>query len=328
MKVKIISVETVSGRTLNKNWKSDMQVIETDNGEYIDNIPYGGYQEGHDWEDEIGNSVEVSINNSRGYEWINFIKKYPKTKLKNQLKAKMKTMTVVIKHVETVRGKTLNNRWKSDMQVIQTNKGKFIDNIPFGGYEEGHDWKNEVGKSVVISINNSRGYEWINFIKRSPKSKTKKIRKSEPKMETMNVTIKDVKIVNGKTLNRNWKSDMQVVTTNAGEFIDNIPYGGYEEGHNWRKEVGHRVKIQPNHNKGHLWINFIERIEHKVYKGNSIQPHITNPYEVKPKILYPDEPKYVPTPKTSKKVEKPENKNWKKYIWIGIIILIILIVNH
>jgi len=72
MKVKIKNVKVVYGNTLNPYWKSDMQVVTTDKGKYIDNAVDSDYKIGHDWEKEIGHSVDVKINNSKGHKWINY----------------------------------------------------------------------------------------------------------------------------------------------------------------------------------------------------------------------------------------------------------------
>jgi hypothetical protein len=73
MKVKIKNVKVVHGSTLNQYWKSDMQVVTTDKGKYIDNAVDSDYAMGHDWEEEIGCYVNVKINNSKGYKWINYV---------------------------------------------------------------------------------------------------------------------------------------------------------------------------------------------------------------------------------------------------------------
>ncbi len=64
MEVKIISVEVVSGNLLKPNWKNPMQKICTDKGLYISTLDY-------DWKTQIGSTVNVSINKSCGYNWIN-----------------------------------------------------------------------------------------------------------------------------------------------------------------------------------------------------------------------------------------------------------------
>lgn len=67
----IKNVEIVPGKNINENWKRDMQIVYTDNLDYIDNIPIFG---GHDWEHDIGKNIEAKINRSAGYFWISFCK--------------------------------------------------------------------------------------------------------------------------------------------------------------------------------------------------------------------------------------------------------------
>ena len=77
-----------------------------------------------------------------------------------------------IQKVEIVEGRVLNSTWKNKMQVIYTDRGKFIDNIPndqFGFFSvanPGFDWKQFEGQKVYMSnvkIFRSRGYNWINY---------------------------------------------------------------------------------------------------------------------------------------------------------------------
>ncbi len=77
-----------------------------------------------------------------------------------------------IQKVEIVEGKVLYSTWKNKMQVIYTNLGKFIDNIPNNQYgffyvaSPGFDWKQIEGQKVHMSdvkIFRSRGYDWINY---------------------------------------------------------------------------------------------------------------------------------------------------------------------
>ena len=76
---RIISVEIVEGFTLNATWKSPMQIITTDKGCFIDNVPnrqFGCYtvaSSGYDWSKLIGKTTNnVKIIKSRGFEWINY----------------------------------------------------------------------------------------------------------------------------------------------------------------------------------------------------------------------------------------------------------------
>jgi hypothetical protein len=62
-----------------------------------------------------------------------------------------KTEYLCIKSVEVVSGKSLNPRWKTNMQVISTKKGIYIDNLPsisHGNTPPGHNWELEVGKEL------------------------------------------------------------------------------------------------------------------------------------------------------------------------------------
>ena len=72
-------------------------------------------------------------------------------------------MKVKIKNVKVVPGSTLNKYWESGMQVITTDKGKYIDNAVDSDYEMGHDWEEEIGGYVNVKINNSKGHKWINY---------------------------------------------------------------------------------------------------------------------------------------------------------------------
>lgn len=75
-----------------------------------------------------------------------------------------------IKSVKIVSGENLNSRWHTPMQIIETDKGTFIDNLPkeqFGFYRvanPGYDWKCLVGQTVSnVKIFHSSGYDWINI---------------------------------------------------------------------------------------------------------------------------------------------------------------------
>ncbi|BDD89185.1 hypothetical protein [Desulfofustis limnaeus] len=75
----IISVKVVEGKVLNSLWQSNMQIIETDKGVYIDNMPnrqFGaqerGAKPGFDWVSNVGKTVHnVKIFESRGFQWLN-----------------------------------------------------------------------------------------------------------------------------------------------------------------------------------------------------------------------------------------------------------------
>ncbi len=75
---KIISVEIVSGSSLNNNWQNDMQKIETDKGSYIDNMEGGQFgffkdaNPGFDWSSKIGKTVEkIKVFHHGGFKWLN-----------------------------------------------------------------------------------------------------------------------------------------------------------------------------------------------------------------------------------------------------------------
>ena len=80
-------------------------------------------------------------------------------------------MKVKIKSIKIVRGSTLNHKWSNPMQIVKTNKGKFIDNMPakqFGDFKRGvhgYDWSKVLGLEIKVNIVNNSGYEWIQFIK-------------------------------------------------------------------------------------------------------------------------------------------------------------------
>jgi hypothetical protein len=72
---KIISVRIVPGRELNPRWKSSMQVIVTDKGKYIDNMPgisFSSYSPGFDWSSNVGKTVcNIQIIHNSGHMWLN-----------------------------------------------------------------------------------------------------------------------------------------------------------------------------------------------------------------------------------------------------------------
>ncbi len=80
--------------------------------------------------------------------------------------------TFRIVSVRVVKGNTLHATWRSDMQIISTNKGEFIDNAPgLGpfdpkwkklGASPGFDWKSKVEEEVTGVIRESRSYKWLN----------------------------------------------------------------------------------------------------------------------------------------------------------------------
>jgi len=75
---RIISVEIVSGRSLNNRWNNDMQKIKTDKGIFIDNLQgaqFGFFREatpGYDWSSKIGETVQnVKIFDYKNHLWLN-----------------------------------------------------------------------------------------------------------------------------------------------------------------------------------------------------------------------------------------------------------------
>ncbi len=77
-KYKILSVKIVPGNTLNPKWKSKMQVVTTDKGVFIYNMPgkqfgfFGTASPGANWPQFMGDTVnDVQIFNHSGYKWIN-----------------------------------------------------------------------------------------------------------------------------------------------------------------------------------------------------------------------------------------------------------------
>ena len=75
-----------------------------------------------------------------------------------------------IRSVQIVDRETLNSRWHSKMQIVETDKGTFIDNIPnkqfgyFSTAKAGYDWSSLIGQTVSnIKIFYSRGFSWINY---------------------------------------------------------------------------------------------------------------------------------------------------------------------
>ena len=73
---KIIEVRIVEGETLYPTWKSPMQIIKTDKGEFIDNAPgrgpfdpkwkAAGASTGFEWDLKIGEEITAVIRDSRG----------------------------------------------------------------------------------------------------------------------------------------------------------------------------------------------------------------------------------------------------------------------
>lgn len=81
--MKILDVKIVLGKRLNRCWLSPMQVITTDEGEFIDANPgrnhnhkiSRNHKPGYDWSVLIGkelNSFEYKIVLNSGYKWIKY----------------------------------------------------------------------------------------------------------------------------------------------------------------------------------------------------------------------------------------------------------------
>ncbi len=72
--------------------------------------------------------------------------------------------------------------------------------------------------------------------------------------------IKNVTVVSGRSLNPYWKANMQVVSTDKGDFIDNLPgisHGSTPPGYNWNLELGKKllVTLSKNFKSNKLWIH-------------------------------------------------------------------------
>lgn len=65
---------------------------------------------------------------------------------------------VKIISVEIVEGKTLKTFWKYKMQKVYTDIGFFIDKTT----KKSHNWKQDIGETVSVQIENHDGYNWIN----------------------------------------------------------------------------------------------------------------------------------------------------------------------
>lgn len=112
--------------------------------------------------DEIKNNVEKpkSIQDT-SKNYYNTIEKQKNNISSNEYK---------ILSVKVVSGNSLNSRWSSPMQIVTTDKGKFIDNVPsnqFGYFRvatPGYDWSKLVGQTTNhVKIFYSRGHRWINY---------------------------------------------------------------------------------------------------------------------------------------------------------------------
>ncbi len=75
----------------------------------------------------------------------------------------------IVKSVEIVPGSQFVDYWKSKMQVVETDKGSFIDNLPGNKFTNnktahpGFDWKSLEGQEVDdFQIIDYMGFQWIN----------------------------------------------------------------------------------------------------------------------------------------------------------------------
>jgi len=67
--------------------------------------------------------------------------------------------------VKIVLGQSLNPKWRNNMQVIETDKGTYIDNIENVPPQltPGYNWSSLVGQKVSgIRVNSSSGFDWLN----------------------------------------------------------------------------------------------------------------------------------------------------------------------
>ena len=71
---------------------------------------------------------------------------------------------------EIVEGSSLKANWRNDMQVITTDKGKFIDNLSGKKFaksikyaEQGYNWSDNIGQTVKeCKIISNSDFFWIN----------------------------------------------------------------------------------------------------------------------------------------------------------------------
>lgn len=76
--MKILNVKIVPGSHFSSRWKSQMQIITTENNEYVDNIPGAEYTRsnmgkvGYDWSKHIGDDIDfrIEIVNNLGLKWL------------------------------------------------------------------------------------------------------------------------------------------------------------------------------------------------------------------------------------------------------------------
>ncbi len=101
----------------------------------------------------------------------NFINQSSTITFKNKISSTIKIVDeYLIKSVKIVSGESLNSQWHNPMQVIETDNGTFIDNLPakqfgfFGVANPGYDWTSLIGQKVKnVRIIWTSGYYWINI---------------------------------------------------------------------------------------------------------------------------------------------------------------------
>ena len=77
--------------------------------------------------------------------------------------------------------------------------------------------------------------------------------------------IKNVEIVPGNTIEKNWQREMQIVYTDKSDYIDNIPRFG---GHDWQQDIGKKVEAKTNESAGYYWIRFYKHVDEVDYSNS------------------------------------------------------------
>ena len=113
--------------------------------------------------------IPLEKNNSTGNEFIQFFSKsnFSKEIINDFINLNLNAYEII--SVSIIPGSQLRANWNTKMQLIITNKGSFIDNIPheqhgfFRIANPGYNWKEFEGKKIINPrIFDSRGYKWIN----------------------------------------------------------------------------------------------------------------------------------------------------------------------
>ena len=114
--------------------------------------------------------IPLEKNKSTGNEFIQFFSKknFDKKLIEEFILESVDSYEIIA--VSVIPGKKLRANWNTDMQLIITDKGTFIDNIPrrqhgfYGVASPGYDWNQLVGKKIINPrIFLSRGFKWLNF---------------------------------------------------------------------------------------------------------------------------------------------------------------------